>query len=149
MKLTAASTARAPRRDRGRAAPYRLVVLAPDTAGVVSAAGGLIADALRVGWRVETYLDTMSDARALQILGVDGRILPPRFDFGSTGLPRSCSPLRCTSGIARCGLSSPMPPDDMAPTWRRGAEAGQPHRLRHPTSNIASALPHGRSSTTR
>jgi hypothetical protein len=82
VKLTAASTAQAPRHtNRGRAAPYRLVVLAPDTADVVAAAGGLIVDAVRSGWHVEIYLETEADARALRILGVDGRPFPPSFEF--------------------------------------------------------------------
>ncbi|KUI04805.1 hypothetical protein [Mycobacterium sp. IS-3022] len=82
MKLTAASAAQPPgQMDRDHAAPYKLVVLAPGTADAVSAAGGLIVDALRIGWRVEAYLESESDARALQILGVDGRGLPARFDF--------------------------------------------------------------------
>ncbi|KUH82952.1 hypothetical protein AU186_20790 [Mycobacterium sp. GA-1999] len=83
MKLTAASAAQAPRQaNRGRGTPYKLVVLAPDTVGAVSAAGGLVVDVLRAGWQVEMYLEAESDARALQILGVDGQILPPSFDFG-------------------------------------------------------------------
>ncbi|BBY80818.1 hypothetical protein MPUL_19760 [Mycolicibacterium pulveris] len=87
VKPTAASAAQTSRqirsrRDRSRAAPPKLLVLAPDTADVVSAAGGLVADALRVGWRVEVYLETMGDTRALQILGVEAHILPQSFDFG-------------------------------------------------------------------
>ncbi|MGV0643723.1 hypothetical protein [Mycolicibacterium sp. XJ879] len=89
MKLTAASAAQTSRqirsrRDRARthAAPYKLVVLAPDTADLVTAAGGLVADTLRAGWRVEIYLAAVSDARALQILGAHGHILPQSLDFG-------------------------------------------------------------------
>lgn len=82
MKLTAASAAQPPgQMDRDHAAPYKLVVLAPGTTDAVSAAGGIIVDALRIGWRVEAYLETESDARALQILGLDGHVLPARFDF--------------------------------------------------------------------
>ncbi|MCT7661185.1 hypothetical protein [Mycobacterium deserti] len=88
MKITAASAAETSRQsNRGHAAPYKLVVLASDTTDAVSAAGGLIADTLRVGWHVEVYLETgkyletESDARALQILGVEGRLLPTSFDF--------------------------------------------------------------------
>lgn len=82
MKPTAASAAQTPRQaDRDHAAPYKLVVLAPGTTDVVSAASGLIVDALRTGWRVEAYLENGSDTRALQILGVDGHVLPVRFDF--------------------------------------------------------------------
>ncbi|HEX2213695.1 MAG TPA: hypothetical protein VHH12_09660 [Mycobacterium sp.] len=57
------------------------MVFAPDTANAVSAAGGLIADTLRAGWHVEVYLEAGSDARALRILGADGRPLPDSFDF--------------------------------------------------------------------
>lgn len=80
---TAASAARPSQQaDRGRAAPYRLVVLASEASDVVSAAGGLIVDALRAGWRVELFLQSGCDSRALHILGVSGRTLPSDFDFG-------------------------------------------------------------------
>lgn len=69
--------------DRDHAAPYRLVVLAPDTADAVSAAGGLVVDALRAGWRVAIYLETQAHAQALQILGATGHALPLTFDVES------------------------------------------------------------------
>ncbi|MGV0790722.1 hypothetical protein [Mycolicibacterium sp. XJ1819] len=84
MKSTAASAARQSQQaERGRAAPYRLVVLAPEASDAASAAGGLIVDALRAGWRVELYLETVCDSRAPRILGVSARTLPSAFDFGS------------------------------------------------------------------
>ena len=85
MKPTVAAT-RPPRQtgvrspNRDRTAPYKLIVLAPDAAEAVSAAGGLVVDALRAGWRVAVYLETLGEARALQILGVAGHALPPSFD---------------------------------------------------------------------
>ena len=66
---------------RGRATPCRLVVLAADTADIVSAAGGLIFDSIRAGWHVDVYLEKACNERALQILGVGGRLIPDAFDF--------------------------------------------------------------------
>ena len=88
MKLTAASAIRAhhPARPgartsgRGSPTPAKLVVLAVDPADTVDAAGGLIFDSVRAGWTVEVYLETLGAQRAFQILGVDARALPSRFD---------------------------------------------------------------------
>lgn len=66
---------------RGRATPTRLVVLAADTSDAVAAAGGLIYDSVRAGWHVDVYVEKTGDERALQILGVGGRIMPHAFDF--------------------------------------------------------------------
>lgn len=66
---------------RGRATPLRLVVLAADTADTVAAAGGLIYDSVRAGWHVDVYVEKAGDERALQILGVGGRLIPETFDF--------------------------------------------------------------------
>lgn len=65
---------------RGSPTPAKLVVLAVDPADTVDAAGGLIFDSVRAGWTVEVYLETLGAQRAFQILGVDARSLPPRFD---------------------------------------------------------------------
>lgn len=89
MKTTSATATRTPGQtghrppDRDRSTPYELAVLAPDTAEAVSAAGGLVVDALRAGWRVEIYLETQDHARALQILGATGHGLPATFDTES------------------------------------------------------------------
>jgi hypothetical protein len=65
---------------RGSPTPAKLVVLAADPADTVHAAGGLIFDSVRAGWTVEVYLETLGAQRAFQILGVDARTLPSRFD---------------------------------------------------------------------
>lgn len=66
---------------RGRATPLRLVVLAADAADTVAAAGGLVYDSVRAGWQVDVYVENAGDERALQILGVGGRLIPDTFDF--------------------------------------------------------------------
>jgi hypothetical protein len=68
---------------RGRATPAKLVVVAVDTADSVSAAGGLIFDAIRAGWKVDIYLESPGDGRALQILGARSVELPEVFEFES------------------------------------------------------------------
>lgn len=67
--------------DRGRAAPYKLVVIGTDIADTVCAIGGLMFDCARSGWHVDVHLETGGEHAALQILGVSGRILPARFEF--------------------------------------------------------------------
>lgn len=66
--------------DRDHAAPYRLIVLAPDAVDAVAAAGGLVVDALRAGWLVDIYLETEAHARAVRILGATSHLLPSTFD---------------------------------------------------------------------
>ncbi len=91
MKPTAATAAPMPTPrpaahrppDRDHATPYKLVVLAPDAVEAVTAAGGLIVDALRAGWLVEIYLETGPDAQALRILGATSDLLPSTFDAES------------------------------------------------------------------
>ncbi|OBB05013.1 hypothetical protein A5662_10975 [Mycobacteriaceae bacterium 1482268.1] len=67
--------------DRGRATPYKLVVLGSDTGEIVRAAGGLVVDSIRAGWHVEVYLESAGDDRALHVLGVSGRAMPTTFDY--------------------------------------------------------------------
>ena len=55
-------------------------MLGVDSADTVSAAGGLVCDSVRAGLRVEVYLETLDDGRALQILGVEAGLLPEAFD---------------------------------------------------------------------
>ncbi|KUI00396.1 hypothetical protein AU190_08990 [Mycolicibacterium acapulense] len=91
MKPTAATAAPMPtsRRaahrppDRDHAAPYKLVVLAPDAVDAVAAAGGLVVDALRAGWLVDFYLETEAHARAVRILGATSQLMPSTFDAES------------------------------------------------------------------
>ena len=59
--------------------PCRLTVVGVDAADVVTAAGGLVFDAVRAGWAVDLYLETADDQRALQILGASGRPLSDGF----------------------------------------------------------------------
>lgn len=66
--------------SRGRATPSKLVVFAANTADAVAAAGGLIYDSVRAGWHVDIYVESAGDERALQILGVCGRVIPDAFD---------------------------------------------------------------------
>jgi hypothetical protein len=80
MRVQKAGQARG-RPSRGRGTPFKLVVLAIDTADAVTAAGGLIVDSVRAGWTVDLYLETPTKERALRILGVEGRTLPTIFDF--------------------------------------------------------------------
>jgi hypothetical protein len=49
---------------------YTVTVLAEDSAAVVTAAGGLIFDRARAGWKVQTYLVSPGDERPLRIVGV-------------------------------------------------------------------------------
>ncbi|KUI22459.1 hypothetical protein AU193_19915 [Mycobacterium sp. GA-1285] len=89
MKPTVATATPTPRQtghrpqDRDHATPYKLIVLAPDAAEAVSAAGGLVVDALRAGWRVAIYLESETHVRALEILGATGHALPATFDTES------------------------------------------------------------------
>jgi hypothetical protein len=89
VRPTIVSTMQRPKPDRdgdrpsirGRAIPFKMVVVASDTADAVAAAGGLIFDSVRAGWSVDIYLETHSDDRALKILGVGGEIVPAAFEF--------------------------------------------------------------------
>ncbi|MGE2734207.1 hypothetical protein [Mycolicibacterium vaccae] len=63
-------------RGPNRGTPYRLVVVGTDAAEVVSAAGGLIYDAVSIGWHVDVHLDHHEDARALRIVGTRSQPLP-------------------------------------------------------------------------
>ena len=66
--------------SRGRATPYRLLVLGVDVPDLVSHAGGLVYDSVRAGLAVEICLETFDDDRALRILGAGARVLPDAFD---------------------------------------------------------------------
>jgi hypothetical protein len=89
VRPTTVSTMQRPKPDRdgdrpsirGRAIPFKMVVVATDTADAVAAAGGLIFDSVRAGWTVDIYLETHSDDRALRILGAEGEIVPAAFEF--------------------------------------------------------------------